>query len=128
MPGRYDKTYDLDIKGAFGQKEPPAPTRKQDPWAKMLELAGMAAPAVGTGAGALIGGAIGSAAGGIGAVPGAAIGSAVGNAAGQGLGALATGGAQELNRDNDEEYEGELRAQEERRARQQAALGLLGGM
>lgn len=113
MPGRYDKSYDLDIKGAFGQKEPPAPTRKQDPWAKMLELAGMAAPAVGTGIGMAVGGPVGA---------------AVGGGIGAGVGGLANMGAQELQRDNDEEYEGELRAQEERRARQQAALGLLGGM
>jgi hypothetical protein len=112
MSGRYSKSYDLNTAGAFGQKEGPPPARKTDPWAKMLELAGMAAPAVGTGIGMLAGGPVGA---------------AVGGAIGSGVGGLAGMGAQEMQKDEDEEYEAGLRNREERGARQQAALQLLGG-
>lgn len=124
---RYQKHYDLSGFNA-GMQDKPAYKRKQNPWADALRMVGTVAPAVGTAAGGILGGVIGAGAGGVGALPGAGIGAGIGGALGQGAGMLATGGADMMTQGEEDKETQALADANERRARQMAALQMLGGL
>lgn len=126
MTSRYQRDYKMNIGGLTASE--PQTKRKDDPWARMLDVVGSVAPAAGTAIGGGIGAALGAGAGGIGALPGAGIGAALGGAAGSGLGALATGGAQAIRQPGVDEENDRLARERERQARQMAALSMLGGI
>jgi len=112
MAGRYSRDFDLDFSGVTAQPEAPK-KRKTDPVEEMLRIAGGLAPAAGAGVGALVGG----------GVPGAIIGSGIG----AGLGGLANYGADALGRDDREAEDERLAREEEKRARNEVAAGIIGG-
>lgn len=118
MAGRYDQKFDYDFSPVT--KSPEQPKRKRpDALETMLRLGSAAAPAVGT----AIGAGVGSMAGGIGALPGAAIGGALG----AGAGGLAGVGADMLAEPRLEEEDERMARENERKARADAALQMLGG-
>ena len=127
MTSRYQRDYKLNTANLTASE--PQTKRKDDPWARMLDVVGSVAPAAGTAIGGVAGGLLGAAAGGgVGAVPGAGIGAAIGGAAGSGLGALAGGGAAAIRQPGVDAEEDRLARERERQARQMAALSMLGGI
>lgn len=126
MTSRYQRDYKLNTANLTASE--PQQKRKDDPWARMLDVVGSVAPAAGTAIGGVAGGLLGAAAGGVGAVPGAAIGASLGGAAGSGLGALAGGGAAAIRQPDVDAEEDRLARERERQARQMAALSMLGGI
>jgi hypothetical protein len=118
VAGRYSRDFDLDFSGVTAQPEAPK-KRKTDPVEEMLRIAGGLAPVAGT----AIGAGVGSMAGGIGAIPGAAIGGGIG----AGLGGLAGYGADALGRDDREAEDERLAREEEKRARNEVAAGIVNG-
>lgn len=130
MPGRYDpKSYEADLSGFGGldKYRPPKP-RKRNALADMLDLAGSVAPAVGAGVGGISGGIVGSAIPVLGTAAGAGIGAALGGAEGSLAGGLAHYGSDKLNEPNAQAADRDQALQDERRAREQAALQLMAGM
>lgn len=123
MSSRYQRDANIDFSGpkGLGMSEESESKKKNDPWADMLRLAGGAAPVVGAGIGALVGGVP---TGGIGALPGAAIGGAIGS----GLGGLANQGANMMEEGPQQEEEARLSRERERQARQMAAMQMLSSM
>jgi hypothetical protein len=118
MAGRYDRDFNFDFKPVTA--EPEKARRRNDPLADILRFAGGIAPAAGT----AIGAGIGSMAGGIGAIPGGMIGGALGTAAG----GAANFGADQLTEGDAYAEEERVGREEERKARAQAAMSLLGSM
>lgn len=106
----YERDFDIDISGVT--KRRPPPKAKHDPLEDMLRMASAAAPAVGTGIGALVGGPAGAMAGG---------------AIGSGVGALGMGGADMMGRDEEEAARRRQAEEDEQAAQHRAALSMLGG-
>lgn len=131
MPGRYDRSkqlesLDFSSRGAFGSE--PEKKRKPSALEDFLRLAAPVAPALGTGMGALAGGALGTVvAPGIGTAGGAAAGGAIGGALGTAAGGLYGAGADKMAEPDVQAEEARMRREYERQARQQAALQMLGG-
>lgn len=110
---------DVDYSRFMSAREP-KPKKKDDPLADILGLVQGAAPYVGAGIGGL---AAGLSSGGMGAPAGMAIGGALGSAAG----GLAGMGREALTADDREAEEERLSKEDERRARQMAAMQFMGG-
>lgn len=127
MNGPYDKRRKFNFNNTLNAPREAEPV-KDDPLEEFLRFGAMAAPAIGTVGGGLIGAGIGSMAGGVGAVPGAGIGAALGGAAGTGLGHLAGYGADKAAEPRVRQEEERLRREQERAARSQAIMQLIGGM
>jgi len=126
MTDRYNRDPgDLHFGHVLAEEAPAK--KKDDPLEEFLRFAGAIAPAAGTalgmGAGALIGGVAG---GGAGAIPGAGLGAGIGGAAGTALGGLATYGADKRAEPGMQAEDERMRREQERAARAQAALQLVG--
>lgn len=122
------RDFGLDFRsGAFAPAER-ARRHRPDVLERMLRLSQSFAPALGTGSGAAIGGLLGSAAGGIGAVPGAAVGGALGGAVGTAVGGAHGAWADSMGEEDAFREAERVAREEEKRARAQAALNMLGSL
>lgn len=127
MPGRYDRTRKLNFGNTLNAPREPEP-QKSSAFEEFLRLGSMAAPAIGTVGGGLIGAGIGSMAGGVGAIPGATLGAGLGGALGAGAGQMMGYGAEMEARPRQEQEEARLRREQERAARSQALMQIIGSM
>lgn len=128
---------ELDFRG--GAFAPPERARRHKPSAieQMLRLAQGAAPGIGAATGGVLGGTAGAIiagapTAGVGAIPGIAAGatggSALGGAAGSALGAGVGYLADQMGAEDAYAESERLAREEEKRARSQAALSILGGL
>lgn len=114
MAGRYKRDFDIDFAGSQAFADPEqAVQHKPDALEQIQRLVAGVAPAAGTAIGLATGGPAGA---------------MIGNSLGQGIGSLAGYGADQAAEPDRQAEEQRVAREEERKARAQAAMGIVGGM